>query len=102
MFCNLIWHPWPAQMEFHVLNLWKLKFHLMHDHAPNLFDESSIIVQVQIMHRLEDLPHLRYSSPNEPPHLSYSSQRDYLKLSYSSQWNYLRYDGIHPQMNHLI
>jgi hypothetical protein len=28
---------------------------------------------------LQELPHLRYLSPNELPHLSYSSQRDYLK-----------------------
>jgi hypothetical protein len=66
-------------MEFHVLNLSKLKFHLVHDHAPKLFDESSSIAQVDIMHGLQELPHLRYSSPNEPPHLRYSSQRDYLK-----------------------
>jgi hypothetical protein len=67
-------------MEFHVLNPSKLKLHLVHDHAPKLFDESSIIAQVEIMHWLQELPHLRYSS----------------------QWNYLRYDGIHTQMNYLV
>jgi hypothetical protein len=36
-------------MEFHVLNLSKLKFQLVHDHAPKLFYESTIIAQVEIM-----------------------------------------------------
>jgi hypothetical protein len=80
----------------------------VHDHAPKLFDESSIIAHVErscigfrnyLIHGI--------SSPNEttsfklfiiPKGLATSN----IVFIIPMELNYLRYDGIHPQMNYLI